>query len=138
MSSETLTLLPTIENHCSVLQFEWVSSGRPGAGLAINYCLYGEKPHVARKGFRLGISSLSLSIQRVMVNVSNFFSLLSLYSVYLEQNHPGFGHAVDHSVHGVESRFSCYPLLQHDLLHIFEFRSYNKIIPSRKDIVPNF
>jgi hypothetical protein len=50
----------------------------------------------------------------------------------------GFGHAIDRPVDGVESRFSCPPLLYHEYRPIFEFRANGTKVLSRKNMVPSF
>jgi hypothetical protein len=77
-------------------------------------------------------------VYEVTVTVSLFFSHLSLGNQSATRKSRGLGHAVDHSVHSVESRISCSPLLQHDHSRIFNFWSNFTIALSRKSIVPSF
>jgi hypothetical protein len=50
----------------------------------------------------------------------------------------GLGHAVDHPVDGVESRFSCSPLLYYDYRPVSKFRANPTKILSRKNMFPSF
>ena len=48
------------------------------------------------------------------------------------------GHAVDHSVHSIESCFSCPPLLHHSYQPVCEFQNHGMNVPSEKDIALSF
>ena len=67
-----------------------------------------------------------------------FFSRFSTRIRCAVRKYCGSGHAIHRPVDGVESRFSCSPLLYHDYLPVFEFRGHSTKVLSRKNIAPSF
>jgi len=68
----------------------------------------------------------------------HFSSVVSTQEIIGQrEQYRGLGHAIDRSIHTNQSRFSLYPLLHHNHPHVFEFRSHNMIVLSRKNISPS-
>lgn len=66
------------------------------------------------------------------------FDISSQATSLQREKYDGLDHAVDRSVHSVQNRFNCTPLLYHDHLRVFEFRSVRTTILSRKKIASSF
>jgi hypothetical protein len=77
-------------------------------------------------------------VYEVMVSVPLFFSRFSTSILVALRKYRGLGHAVDGPVDGVESRFSCSPLLYHECRPVSKFRANSTKILLRKNIVPSF
>jgi hypothetical protein len=73
-----------------------------------------------------------------MVSVPLFFSYLSIMIRFVARKYYGCGHTIDYPVDGVESRFGCSPLLYYGYWSVFEFRSHDTKILSRKNMALSF
>jgi hypothetical protein len=67
-----------------------------------------------------------------------FVSYLSTRIRFVVRKYRSVGHAVDPSVDGVESRFSCSPLLYHEYRPVSKFRGNSTTVLSRKNMFPSF
>ncbi len=100
-------------------------------GILLNVRPYDEGRTLWRDEFTVWTSENSLSqVYEDTVNVSLFYGHFSSRTPVCNEKIPAVGHAVDHSVDGVESCFSCDPLFNHDHPHVFEFRRHTMIVSS--------
>jgi len=74
----------------------------------------------------------------VIISVPLLFSLFSTRIRFATRKYHGLRPAVDRPVHGVESRFSCSPLLYREYRPVFKVRANSTKVLSQKNMVPSF
>ena len=116
---------------------EFAPPGQGGVGPSVKICHrnnvspWVEGRTLWRDEFTVWTSENSPSqVYDDMVDLSLFYAHFSLRTPVCNKKITVVGHAVDHSVGGVESCFSCASLLKHDHPHIFEFRRHRMIVSS--------
>jgi hypothetical protein len=98
-----------------------------------------ERNPTCRDEFIIQGSQISPSREyEVIVSVPLFFSYFYIKIRFVVRKHRRCDHAIDRSVDGIESLFSCSPLLPYDYRPVSEFRGHGTKVLLRKNISPSF
>lgn len=102
------------------------------------------RPQIARRTpsrDELIIQTFEVSLSQVYEDIAGkglFHSYFSSQTPVCNENYRGISYTITRSVNAINYRFSYTPLLNHDQLHIFDFRNYSIIVLIRKNLALSF